>query len=82
MRGKIIRNLMAYNGGMVWVEFQNPGACSCANDGTCCLSGAELQLYQNGVYRAEGHFLVSPTDIGISFHEFTPRILTIYEWQE
>ncbi|MGX8701059.1 hypothetical protein [Caproiciproducens sp.] len=82
MKGKIIRNLTDYNGKPVWVEFENPDACSCANCGACRSSDAEAHLYTSGVYRAEGHFLVSLTNEEHRFHEFTPRILAIYEWQE
>lgn len=82
MKGKIIRDIKEYNGQLVWVEFENPDACSCANCGACRSSDAEAHLYTSGVYRAEGHFLVSPTDAKQSFHEFTPRILSIYEWIE
>ncbi len=67
---------------MVWVEFENPDACSCANCGACGPSTSEAHLYLSDVYRVEGHFLVSPNDEGIRFHEFTPRILSIYAWQE
>lgn len=82
MKGKLIKNLTKYNGEPVWVEFENPDACSCANCGACGPSGAEAQLYKSGVYRAEGHFLVSESDAALSFHEYTPRILAIYEWLE
>ena len=82
MKGSIICNLGEHNGELVWVEFENPDACSCANCGACGASQEEAHLYHSGVYRAEGHFLVSPGDVSLRFHEFTPRILSIYEWQE
>lgn len=81
MKGQLIRDLKKYNGRLVWVEFENPDGCSCANCGACRSSDAEAHLYASGVYRAEGHFLVSPHQED-SFHEFTPRILAIYEWLE
>lgn len=82
MKGKIIRNLGDYNGKLVWVEFENPDAASCANCGACGTAALEAQCYESGVYRAEGRFLVSREDEKVSFHEFTPRIVAIYEWQE
>jgi hypothetical protein len=82
MKGKIIRDLKEYSGKLVWVEFENPDACSCANCGACGASIDEAHLYTSGTYRVEGHFLVSTKDAKQSFHEFTPRILSIYEWQE
>lgn len=82
MKGKIIQNLQDYNGSLVWVEFENLDACSCANCGACGPATSEAHLYSSDVYRAEGHFLVSTKDEKISFHEFTPRIIAIYEWQE
>lgn len=81
MKGKIIRSLKDYDGKPVWVEFENPDACSCANCGACRSSDAEAHLYTSGVYRAEGHFLVAENEKD-RFHEFTPRILAIYEWLE
>ena len=82
MKGKIINNIKDYGGRLVWVEFENPDAASCANCGACGLGDAEAHLYPSGVYRVDGHFLVSPEEGTLSFHEFTPRILAIYEWQE
>lgn len=82
MKGKIIRNLTDYDQRLVWVEFENPDAVSCANCGACRSCGSEAQLYNSGVYRVSGHFLVSPQDENRRFHEFTPRILDIYEWRE
>ena len=82
MKGKIISNIKNYDGRLVWVEFENPDAASCANCGACGPGGDEAELYRSGVYRVDGHFLVSPNEENVGFHEFTPRILAIYEWQE
>jgi len=82
MKGNKICNLTDYNGKRVWVEFQDPNAVSCANCGACGLSEEEENLYTDGVYCADGHFLVSLTDARHSFHEFSPRIVAVYEWQE
>lgn len=82
MKGNKISSLNDYNGKSVWVEFQDPNAVSCANCGACGLSEEEELLYKDGVYRVEGHFLTSLTDAKQSFHEFSPRIVAVYEWQE
>jgi hypothetical protein len=81
MKGKQIQNLADYNGKQVWVEFQDPNAVSCANCGACGLSDEEANLYVDGVYRVNGHFLVSDKDETKSFHEFSPRITAVYEWK-
>lgn len=82
MNGKIIHNLKEYNQKLVWVEFENADTVSCANSNAYGLSGDEAQTYLSGLYRVDGHFLVSQKDTSLSFHEFTPHILAIYEWQE
>ena len=82
MRGKIIKDLKRYNEKKVWVEFGDSNTVGCANDDDYALGGVESQLYSSGVYRVEGHFLVSTKDANISFHEFAPHISAIYEWQE
>ena len=80
MKGNVIKNLKPYEGKLVWVEFGDPDACCCANCGACLSSDEEFQLYRSGVYRVEGHFLVAADAPETSFHEYTPRILAIYEW--
>lgn len=82
MKGKIIHDLKKYENQYVWVEFENPDACSCANCGACRSSDAESHIYASGVYRVEGHFLISAKDKNVRYHEFIPRILNIYEWTE
>lgn len=82
MKGKIIHNLMEYSGKLVWVEFEDPDACSCANCGACRSSDAEADLYESGIYQVEGRFLISEKDPSVRYLEFMPRILAIYEWIE
>ena len=81
MKCKIIYNLREFNKKLVWVEFRAPDTVGCANDDDYALGGVQMQLYSSGVYRVEGHFLVSSKDVNLSFHEFTPHILAIYEWR-
>jgi hypothetical protein len=81
MKGKIIRNLKEFNKKLVWVEFGDPNTVGCANDDDYALGGVEAQLYSSGVYRVDGHFLVSQKDANLSFHEFIPRIIAVYEWR-
>jgi len=82
MKGKIIHNLKEYTEKLVWVEFENSETVSCANANAYGLRGDETQTYLSGLYRVDGHFLVSQKDKSLSFHEFTPHVLAIYEWQE
>ena len=82
MKGKIIRKLKDYDDKTVWVEFESMETASCATGDAYGLSGTESQLYASGIYRVEGHFLISQKDTNLRFHEFTPHIVTIYEWQE
>ncbi|HEX2985286.1 MAG TPA: hypothetical protein VHO71_00560 [Caproiciproducens sp.] len=82
MKGSIIHNLQEYNNKLVWVEFENPDAVSCANCGVCGISDSEAALCSSGVYRLEGHFLVSPRQEEVRVHEYMPRIVAIYEWHE
>jgi len=82
MKGKMIKSIQEYDGRPVWVEFGSENTVGCANDDDYALGGTEVQGYTSGIYRVEGHCLVSLTDAKQSFHEFTPRIFAIYEWQE
>lgn len=82
MKGKIISSLADHSGKLVWVEFENPDEVSCANCGACGSCDDEAHLYISGVYRVKGHFLISAADETVTYHEFTPRIVSIYEWQE
>lgn len=82
MKGKIIRNLRDYNGKTVWVEFGEQITVGCANDHNCGLGDAKEKLYTSGLYRVEGHFLISQKDKSISLQEFTPDIIAICEWYD
>ena len=81
MKGKIIRSLKEFDKKLVWVEFGDTNTVGCANDDDYALGGVEAQLFSSGVYRVEGHFLVSQNDVNLSFHEFTPCIIAVYEWR-
>lgn len=82
IKGKIIRDLKDYDGRLVFVEFESQNSVGCSNDDDYALGGANAQPFSNDVYRVEGHFLISTKNSSISFHEFTPHIGAIYEWQE
>ncbi|ARP50856.1 MULTISPECIES: hypothetical protein [Caproicibacterium] len=80
MKGKKLKGLTGLDGKCVWVEFEDPDEATCENCGACGTSRLANAVYQDGVYRVEGHFLVSPQNPKLFFHEFIPRICGIYEW--
>ncbi|MCH3971480.1 MAG: hypothetical protein LKE53_01705 [Oscillospiraceae bacterium] len=80
MKGKKLRDLSDKEGKLVWVEFENPDAATCENCGACGSARRANAVYKDGVYRVQGHFLVSPQDANVYFHEFIPRIIGFYEW--
>lgn len=80
MKGKKLSGLTGREGTLVWVEFENPDAATCENCGACGAAREANSVYKDGVYRIEGHFLISPKDPSVYFHEFVPRIQGIYEW--
>ncbi|HCA72202.1 MAG TPA: hypothetical protein DHW78_08955 [Ruminococcaceae bacterium] len=82
MKGKKLSSLSGQEGSLVWVEFENPDMATCENCGACGSARAANSVYKDGVYRVKGRFLVSPEDSDIYFHEFTPRIVGIYEWKK
>lgn len=82
MKGKKLSGIKGMEGALVWIEFEDPCAATCENCGACGTAAAANSVYKDGVYRVEGHFLVSPEDKNIYFHEYVPRIQAIYEWKE
>ncbi len=81
MKGKKLNGLSGADGSLVWVEFENPDAATCENCGACGAARQANSIYKNGIYRVSGHFLVSPENKNICFHEYIPRITAIYEWK-
>jgi predicted molibdopterin-dependent oxidoreductase YjgC len=82
MKGQKLQTLSGQEGKLVWVEFQSADSASCENCGACGTARLANQVYHSGVYRVEGHFLVSPEDKNVYFHEFIPRIEAFYTWEE
>lgn len=81
MKGTKLNGLSGQEGTLVWVEFEDPDAATCENCGACGTASLANSVYKDGIYRVEGHFLVSPDDSSVYFHEFIPRIQGIYEWK-
>lgn len=82
MKKEKLPNLSGREGELVWVEFESADCASCENCGACGTARLANQVYQSGVYRVQGHFLVSPRDESLYFHEFIPRIQAFYAWEE
>lgn len=80
MKGKKLSGLTGQEGKLVWVGFEDPCAASCENCGACGTASLANAVYKDGIYRVEGHFLVSPVDPKVCFNEFIPRIQELYEW--
>lgn len=82
MKGKEIVGLSGYEGKLVWVEFEDPEAATCENCGACGSSVLANSVYRDGLYRVQGHLLVSPADPQVYFSEYIPRIQRFYAWVE
>ncbi|WOC32944.1 MULTISPECIES: hypothetical protein [Caproicibacterium] len=82
MKGKKLAGLAGLDDALVWVEFENPDAATCENCGACGAASQANAVYRDGVYRVQGHFLVSQENPDVCLHEFIPRIQGIYAWTQ